>query len=214
MTLVAAFLLGLVHAGHCAGMCGGFALMASGGAGGRWGLWLWFAGKTFSYAFLGAVVGSAGHVVLEQGDQLATTLGLGVGAFMVLAGARRALGRQGAAAGSTLTRWLGPLAHDASRRGGRFGLGVVSGLLPCGVTWLAALGAAPRGALGGVGFMTVFALGTAPVFIALALGGRPLMARLGPRTWARLSGLVVLASGVLVAWRTLGSEGCPACLQS
>jgi len=33
--LGAAFVLGLVHAGHCAGMCGGFALMAAGGSSGR-----------------------------------------------------------------------------------------------------------------------------------------------------------------------------------
>jgi sulfite exporter TauE/SafE len=86
-----------------------------------------------------------------------------------------------------------------------FGLGLLNGLLPCGLVWAAlaaatALGSASQGAL----FMLVFGLGTIPTLFATATLGR----LVGSRTRRRLAqavpaalvvlGLLLVARGLLL----------------
>jgi sulfite exporter TauE/SafE len=204
-----ALLFGLANSAHCAGMCGPFAVAASGGAAR---LSAFLAGKAFAYVFLGAVAGAIGGGLSATSATLGAWIGALTGALMVAAGllamARAGRGVVGADLGVRLLRRLPAGA-------GPFTLGVITGALPCGVLALAVLRAlAQPSAAHGAGFMLAFATGTAPSLVVAALTGRGLLARLGPRRAAFAGGALLVLAGALALMRAshVGShEGCPAC---
>jgi sulfite exporter TauE/SafE len=114
--------------------------------------------------------------------------------------------------------------RSRERRGGHaaaFSLGALTGLLPCGVSWLAVLQAAALGgpARGAV-FLASFGAGTAPALLAVGLLGGAALARVGGggARRARLAGGgMLVAAGLLALLRVgwaLGSGDagpCPAC---
>lgn len=218
----------LVNALHCAGMCGPFALAAAGHGGARPArLSLYLAGKTCTYVFLGALAGAAGGRLAQAFGPAQLVLGLAVGAALVFAGAR-VLAGSGAGAGGLgapgrlfVAALAGPLARlRAARAGGAWGagfaLGGLTGLLPCGVSWLAALQAAALGGpVRGAAFLLAFGLGTAPALAVTGLAGGGLLARLGPRRARWAGGGLLVAAGLLALWRA-GAAGadpgsCAAC---
>lgn len=73
-------------------------------------------------------------------------------------------------------------------------LGMVNGLLPCGLVYgAAALAATASGAWAGMGAMALFGMGTVPVMLGLGLGGHAL-----PTAWRlRLSALTPVSLGVV-----------------
>lgn len=86
--------------------------------------------------------------------------------------------------------------------GGSFTLGVLTGLLPCGVTLVAALQAAAFGdTLTAVSFSAAFGLGTLPVLFATLLAAQQVRTRLGGETFTRLSAGLLLSAGVFTLWR-------------
>lgn len=183
-----ALVAGLLGSPHCVGMCGGFA----GAAGAPW-----QAGRLAAYLALGAF---AGAIVPD-----ATWSAPLAGALLVWFAARLA----GIAPALPLrlpgiTRagiWL------ARRRGlsGRFLLGTVSGLLPCGLLWSGlALAVAAGGSLGGALVMAAFWAGTVPA-LATASGALRRLGRSGP--WTRR----IVAAGVLAAglWSISARVGLP-----
>ena len=80
-------------------------------------------------------------------------------------------------------------------------LGLLNGLLPCGLVYAACAGAAALGEwLGGIEYMTLFGLGTLPVMLGISLSGRAI-----PVAWRfRLQQLVpfsIAVVGVLLILR-------------
>lgn len=200
----AGLVAGLMGAPHCVGMCGGFASAASGG---RWGAPAWHLGKLLTYCSLGTLAGSVGKAGLGIGWPMAVVSGLLLVWFAArLAGVGPtphlripALERMGA----RLYRSGGLLA--------RFGFGVVSGLLPCGLVYasLALAVGAGSGAAGGL-TMLAFGIGTVP---ALAFAAGSLRRLTSARPWVRRT----VAAGVLVAglfslaMRWPSADGTPTC---
>lgn len=90
------------------------------------------------------------------------------------------------------------------QRGGlqaRFALGACNGLLPCGLVYLAVVGAANTGSpIMGAAFMLAFGLGTLPLLSATLLAGRKLF-KIGPATLSRWSPLVMATMGLFLVWR-------------
>lgn len=185
--------MALAGALHCAGMCGGFAMLA--GRTNGLAFPVYAAGKTVTYVLAGVVAGGLGHalvaVAAPGGRVLAVVAGLVmVGVALQLGGwvAFERLFMPEAMAG-VVTR-LQQLVH---KRGvwAMFAMGLVNGLLPCGLLYAAVGGAAATGSWwhGGL-FMTVFGLGTIP---SLWMAGR-LMRWLGPgrRVWAARAGAILL----------------------
>jgi len=138
-------------------------------------------GRAASYATIGAAVGALGGAVLVTtatltgaAEAVRGVVGLGVGAIVILIGARYALG--GATGGIHLpgldrvTGWLTGHVDRLANGPGIVGLGAVHGLLPCPILYPAYLyafasGSAVSGALAlgalGVGTMpAVFLYGT------------------------------------------------------
>ncbi|MEL7160081.1 MAG: sulfite exporter TauE/SafE family protein, partial [Bacteroidota bacterium] len=90
------------------------------------------------------------------------------------------------------------------QRGGagrQFSLGMCNGLLPCGLVYLAIVGAANTGnPLAGATFMVVFGTGTLPLLLLTLLAGKRLL-RVNPGLLSRLTPYVMAAVGLLLLWR-------------
>lgn len=161
--LGAALLTGLAGGVHCVGMCGGFAsaTAARGGAG------PWHLGRLATYGLLGALAGSIG-VSLPGPAWLPAAL---AGA-LVLFFALRLAGLLPGGLHLPLPRPLLTLAARFARgrgRGSRLGLGLLTGLLPCGLVYAGlALALAAPGPLWGALVMVSFGLGTIPLLAGLA----------------------------------------------
>ncbi len=195
----AAALAGLVGSPHCIGMCGTFALAC----GGRVTHTVaWHAGKTLTYAFLGALAGLVGHLVpgpLWVATVLSTLLivwfaaalaGLVPEPTMKIPGVAQ-LATRAAARGDLLSRFL---------------FGIATGFLPCGLIY-ATLGIAVASgdALTGALAMAAFGLGTAPLLAVFGLGIRRVA---GERVWTRrVLALLVLVAGLWMVVQRHGKAG-------
>ncbi len=196
----AAIVMGLVGALHCAAMCGPLAV--AGSAGGR--APSYFAGRLVSYAAIGALLGSIGEHALcllpVESVQLVAALLVGVFAIWKAVSALRGpRPRVTEARPIELGRRRVPLVARVlsrlPRRG--FGLGLATGILPCGMlvpAWTLAMGAGSP--LGGAAVMAAFYAGSAPGLVAPMVAGKLAggLASRVPRGWQ------AAAWGVLALW--------------
>lgn len=203
------FTIGLFGGAHCIGMCGGFVVIAHGAGTARHPAQrtaAYLVGKTLTYGLLGVVAGAVGHLFVGlTGTQ--TALSMLVGVFLVVIG----LGAAGviperlpgfSRAGPWIGQLLGRLVRSAGPRA-PFLIGLLNGLLPCGLVYAALAKAAGTGSVaGGAAQMMVFGVGTMPALAFTAW----ISGRLGPiaqRRVARLGGWLVVALGVYTLWRTV-----------
>jgi sulfite exporter TauE/SafE len=208
---------------HCLGMCGplvasfGLAAGPAPGPAGRAAGTLaraavaqlpYHLGRITTYGLLGAVMGATGAFVNVAGRLAGLT-----DAVAVLAGLLMVLLGLGAAGVTGVLRRLearasGRVVAAARRVAGSgatlYPLGLLLGVLPCGVSWTVFLGAAATGGpVPGLLLALAFGLGTVP---GLLLVGA-VSALLGQRArggLARAGGLVVAALGLLFLLRGLG----------
>ena len=196
---------------HCAAMCGPI-VWAQQGAACRAGcrrraplLLPYHLGRILSYAALGAAAALAGGGLGQvPGFAWLAVVLLSVAAALFLAQAlRRFVPVRGRAGGGTT--FLLRAAHAlATGRGGGLALGLVLGLLPCGLIYAALAAAAATGAPAlGAAAMAAFAIGTVPGLAAVAWIGR-----LAGRRWGaaaeRAAPLLMLLNAALLAgfaWR-------------
>jgi sulfite exporter TauE/SafE len=209
--VVPGFLIGIASSAHCAGMCGAFALRAgTGGARAPWRMLLYLSGKAFTYVFLGALAGLAGASIIDQFVGIQGWLGLAVGAVLLFAGVRL-LRPPGAIRATGPGAWIGRVfapvfqfAHSAEAAGGPFALGAVTGLLPCGIVYVAAIQGAGLGTpLGGAALMAAFGAGTVPILAAVGLLGHGAVARFGASRLRITGGVLLLAAGCVGVYRAL-----------
>ncbi len=194
----AALILGLAGSLHCAGMCGPLALAlphpGRGMAGFVAGRVLYQLGRILTYALLGTASGAMGQSLAMAGIQRWVSLAAGV---LVLSGLMATAWDAPAAwLGRGTMRVKGWLGWSLRRRtlGSLVVLGMVNGLLPCGLVYAAAVVAATAGgAMAGAGAMALFGLGTVPVMLGIGLGGRAL-----PASWRGRMSSMVPASLALV----------------
>ncbi|MCC5946251.1 MAG: sulfite exporter TauE/SafE family protein [Bernardetiaceae bacterium] len=171
--LYIAFITGLLGSLHCLGMCAPIALSLPFGKGlkGHLRHALYQIGRLSTYIFLGAVIGMVGQALYLVGFQYYISMTAGI--ILVLLGLLAVnldtwlykipffsmqMRRISAVLGKLLTN-----KNTASM----FVVGLLNGLLPCGLVYTALLGAVaagdgPSGAL----FMGIFGLGTLPVMAA------------------------------------------------
>ena len=226
ITLVSAFLVGLLGSTHCLGMCGGivgaltfglkddirrspvrlFPYLAA-----------YNLGRIASYALAGALLGLASAQVLrvappEQARLLARIIS---GGFMVLLGLYLAGWWPGLTA---LERLGGKLWVRIEPFGRRFlpvnhplkalALGLVWGWLPCGLVYSAlAWSLASGDAIQGAALMLAFGLGTLPMLFAMGAAARWLgqVARL---VWVRRgAGILILLFGLYTLFASGAHSG-------
>ena len=209
-----ALIMGLAGSLHCAGMCGPLALALPADRSRRThflgGRILYNIGRTLTYAFMGAVFGAVGQTLVFAGWQRVVSIAVGV----ILLAYVFLRGRHFGASGSTVAHFIAPVKKAlAARLQARswpalFTFGLLNGLLPCGLVYLALAAAAATGtAVGGLAFMFVFGLGTVPMMLGLTLFGGAI-----PSTWRlkfqRAIPAMVAILGVLFVLRGL-SLGIP-----
>ena len=171
-----AFLLGLVGSAHCAGMCGplALALPATGGTRATFlaGRVLYNAGRLVTYAALGATFGLLGQTFALAGFQRWISLGAGAAILLGLfVSSRFALRLPAVTAVGWLKCCFGKLLQRRSLAS-VFLLGLLNGLLPCGLVYAAAAGATATGhIIDGTLAMFTFGLGTVPMMLGLSLAG-------------------------------------------
>lgn len=179
MQIWTAFLLGFAGSAHCAGMCGPLALALPAGGDGRstfvTGRVLYNTGRILTYALMGALFGLLGQGFAIAGLQRWVSLVLGalilLGLFVSPRFARalpvtRAVSGLKSALGKLLQRRALPSL---------FGIGLLNGLLPCGLVYVACAGATATGnVLSGMQYMVAFGLGTVPMMLAISLVGTKL----------------------------------------
>ena len=77
-------------------------------------------------------------------------------------------------------------------------LGLLNGLLPCGLVYVAGAGATATGCMiEGAQYMVVFGLGTVPMLLAIGVGGSLLHARLFYRVRGRTAAWLVIGCFVI-----------------
>lgn len=227
MSAGAVLLAALAGSVHCGAMCGAFA--AHCGSRPAPGV-AYHLGRLLAYVTLGMIAGALGAGIDVLAAQVlglqrvaAVLMGLTLMVIALRLGWPRAartplvqIGEPGqAAAPSAPTRLVRLLRRRDA--GGALGVGLLSGLLPCGWLWgFLALAASRGSVLGGAVVMLAFWAGTVPIL--LAVGG--LVGRLTARVkrWARpavatgmfMAGLLALTGFWLP---TLDDPGSPAALR-
>jgi sulfite exporter TauE/SafE len=207
-----AFVLGLLGSLHCAGMCGPLAMALPGAGGGAIaftsGRAAYNLGRVLTYCLLGVFFGVLGKTFLMTGVQRWVSITLGVMLLAGLAGSRQlALTRPVTA----LVTWMKSRMSTMLRRRSFLALtllGLLNGLLPCGLVYVAGAAATTTGdILSGAGYMAAFGAGTVPMMLAISLSGRlvPITLRL---KLARAIPVSVLVIAVLLIFRGL-SLGIP-----
>jgi uncharacterized protein len=202
MDFLSGLLVGILGSLHCAAMCGPIALALPGGEPLRrhyvTGRLLYNAGRIATYVLLGAILGSLGGLFALAGLQQAVSVTVGVIMILVLIfpSLIRRISERWSPAAQLQRRLQGWFGIFLRRRTlfSLFGLGLLNGLLPCGLLY-AALGAAA--ALGeplrGMVFLGGFGVGTLPVMLGIGLLGRTIRVEVR----RRLSGVLPVFTGVL-----------------
>ncbi|MEI6139217.1 MAG: sulfite exporter TauE/SafE family protein [Mariniphaga sp.] len=173
--LYTAFVLGLMGSFHCVGMCGPIAISlplrghnfvqkTTGG-------FLYNLGRTFTYGVMGAFFGLIGQGFHFLGFQQSVSIIMGC--LMILSVLLPFLFRKRIPVNfefftGSLRRSIQQLFRVRSYRG-LFLIGLLNGLLPCGLVYLAIAGAiGTGGVLPGILFMVLFGLGTLPMMLLVS----------------------------------------------
>ena len=174
-----AFIMGLAGSLHCIGMCGPLALSLpvshsdnlSRFAGGT----IYNLGRIFSYAVLGLIFGTIGKLIIASHWQSRLSLILGVLILVYLFIPKKYfhLSKPNLfnKAFIVLRKQLGIL-FQSRNLSSLFFIGILNGLLPCGLVYLALSSSVLTGSsLSGALFMGFFGLGTFPAMMATIILG-------------------------------------------
>jgi len=174
-----AFIMGLTGSLHCVGMCGPLALSLpvshsdnlSRFAGGT----LYNLGRILSYSILGLIFGSIGKLIISSHWQSRLSLVLGVLILLYLFVPKRYLHFSKPTVLNkpflALRKQLGKL-FQSKNLSSLFFIGILNGLLPCGLVYLALTSSVITGnSLNGALFMSFFGLGTFPAMMATIILG-------------------------------------------
>jgi len=179
--LLTALLLGFAGSLHCVGMCGPLLLALPLDASGKWQvlrqMLVYHSGRILTYAVLGVLFGLLGKGLAVAGFQKILSIGAGVFmlgmAFMAWRFERLVTALPGFKAFTHQVKsGIGNLMRH-NPNGSTFSIGLLNGLLPCGMVYAAIAGAlATTGALEGGLFMAVFGFGTLPLLLMVSVFGR------------------------------------------
>ena len=176
--MLTGLVLGLMGSFHCVGMCGPIALSlplrGNTFAGKALGGILYNLGRTVTYGIMGALFGLIGQGFQLMGFQ--RWISIAMGALMIISILLPSLTK-----GLDWSRWI-PFSGNVRKgiqqlfqrksNAALFFIGLLNGLLPCGLVYMAVAGAIGIGDFYlGIGFMVLFGLGTLPMLLAVSLLG-------------------------------------------
>lgn len=211
MNYLAPLLLGLAGSLHCVGMCGPLLLALPLDRAGKRQvirqMLVYHSGRLLTYAALGMLFGLLGKGLAIAGFQ--QVLSILAGIFMLgMAGMAWRFERLVTALpgfGAFSQRVKSSIGHllRHNSKVATFSIGLLNGLLPCGMVYAALAGAiASFGAVEGGFFMAVFGLGTLPLLLLVTVLGRSFSAtvrrkiRIAQPILLALVGLLLLQRGL------------------
>ena len=210
MEPVAAILLGLAGGLHCIGMCGpiALALPAERTAKHNIGRFLYQIGRVLTYSTLGAIVGlGASTVAIMATEQVVSIVS---GSLMILAALFQLSLHKSIIPSAPLLRLTAPVRVRLqtllmkNSPAAMLGIGMLNGLLPCGLVIAALFGAAStHDVVQGSLFMSFFGLGTIPVMTAIAFGTGFITERVRKTLRAAIP-VVAVTVGALLIVRGMG----------
>jgi sulfite exporter TauE/SafE len=203
------FLVGLVGSLHCIGMCGPITLalpvfrnapitLISSRI-------LYNLGRTVTYAFMGALIGLLGQGFSLVGAQQWLSIVAGILLILIVLipsriSARLFILKPAYQFTTFLKRKFGKLFKKQTLHS-TFLIGVINGFLPCGLVYVALAGALATGSvLDGLGYMTLFGLGTLPLMFIFSLAGQFISVSVR-RKFTRLIPTFIVALGILFILR-------------
>ena len=220
-TLPSALLLmlsmGFMGSVHCIGMCGGLVSAVSMSRKHVWwsGLLVYQFGRISTYAALGLLVGLSGAALSAfGGDQLQRLLAVLAGLLMIAFAMNLAgwlpdpLQRPGAwASRKTGLARLAMRVSKNARASSWYALGLVNGLLPCGLVYAAlSLALAAGDAINATLMMIAFGLGTVPAMMLVpsALRGMTPAQR---SISLRIAAVLIILFGLMTIYRSTMQPG-------
>lgn len=181
MYLWTAFLVGLAGSLHCIGMCGPIVIALPSSQQSRShlirGRVSYNMGRVLTYAIIGLLFGLFGKGIAMAGFQrdLSIILGVLILLFILFPYRYRSYISKIPAVSAYSEKVRSVFFKIASKpsHAQMFLLGLINGLLPCGLVYVAVAGAVTAGAaLDGMLFMALFGLGTVPLMLAASLFGK------------------------------------------
>jgi sulfite exporter TauE/SafE len=203
--MISAFLIGLLGSVHCVGMCGPLMLAFTPNEGSKRyiGFFTYHFGRLLVYMGIGVVFGllSSSLVFFHFQQWAAIILGLTIISIYAIPGLRNQL--EGRYFHSSFYAFAkAKLIQGYTTKFKWLFAGMLNGLLPCGMVYLAAAGALLTGSLmGAMSYMVLFGLGTLPALIGLLTltKSTPKISRVLTRAITP----VAILSGVLLVFRGL-----------
>lgn len=198
---ISALLLGIMGSFHCIGMCGPIVLaLPLHGNNVRqkiFGGLLYNLGRTVTYGIMGAVFGLLGQGLRLVGFQQAVSIIMGVA--MVVSVLFPALFRNQYNLRKSSNRIIGKLKKSIAEMfsvrsfQSLFFIGLLNGLLPCGLVYIAIAGAITTGSLSlGIWYMILFGLGTIPMLLTLGVAGNLVSTKLRQKINRLIPALIVI----------------------
>ncbi|MBN7817920.1 sulfite exporter TauE/SafE family protein [Algoriphagus pacificus] len=204
-----AFLLGFLGSFHCVGMCGPIAL-AVGGANKQRFLGnkvIYHIGRSLTYALLGLIVGSLGFSLALAGIQQGISIAMGVLILIMALSFKKSEKVSTIPVFSAFFCWIKRMLGQSLKSGrpsSYFLTGILNGLLPCGMVYMALVAAIGlQSPWLGAQYMFFFGIGTVPVLLMLMISGSILQfqKKLKLQSLIPYLGIVI---GVLFIFRGLG----------
>jgi sulfite exporter TauE/SafE len=201
-----ALIMGLAGSLHCVGMCGPLALALpvshtdnlSRFAGGT----IYNIGRILSYSVMGLIFGTIGKFLIASHWQSRLSLALGIIILLYLFIPKKYLHFSKPSVINApfihLRQQLGKLFHSKNLSS-LFFIGILNGLLPCGLVYLALTSSVITGSsLNGAIFMIFFGLGTFPAMMATIILGNYLNQKIRVKINKALPVLLFVMAALLV----------------
>lgn len=206
-----AFILGLAGSLHCIGMCGPLILALPLGQAGKIRSWLiYHGGRVLTYAAMGLFFGLLGKGLMLAGIQKGLSIGAGILMIALAFTAWRLEQLVNALPG--FARFTRSVQHRMGTvlrehpKGAVLSMGLLNGLLPCGMVYAALAGAiAAGGAREGAFYMVLFGAGTTPLLLATTVWGRAFSTDVR-RRFRLLQPLLMTAAGAILILRGLNLD--------
>jgi sulfite exporter TauE/SafE len=173
-----AFFMGLFGSLHCVAMCGPLLLALPTVGENQWtkakNRLLYQIGRILTYGVIGLFIGFIGIGISMKGWQ--QVLSITTGGALILIALFHFIGTKNSSVLKIQQKLLAPLIKQMGywlhKPGGSFMTGVLNGILPCGMVYMALATALNTGsAINGARFMVLFGLGTLPLLLLTAVAG-------------------------------------------
>lgn len=207
LTVFGALLVGFLGSSHCLGMCGGLTVALGLGSDGsnQWYLVSYNIGRILMYATIGAFAGWFGSTLVSSAPVIGVVLRVIAGGLLIAMGLYISQLWMGLSRlekmGAVLWKKVQPLSKKfipVTEHKQALQLGVLWGLLPCGLVystlaWALATADWKQSAL----FMLAFGIGTLPAMLSVGFIGQKMLSQFREKKYRMISGIVIITMGIL-----------------